>query len=94
MILSCRPFCFQLAENNDAIWDDGVAPELALDFDMPHISTREAMGSWLLGFGAFAVFFQFLKLVFDPETHNPALPHSTVMVDIDHGNVGVAKPNN
>ena len=34
-----------------------MAPELALDFDMPHISTREAVATWMIGFGTFAVFF-------------------------------------
>lgn len=88
------PFFFQLAENNDAIWDDGVAPELALDFDMPHMSSREALGTFFLGFGTFFVFFQFLKLIKDPDTDNPALPHSSMCVDEDHGMVGEAKPNN
>lgn len=84
----------QLAENNDGIWDDGVAPELALDFDMPHMPSSEALGTWLFGFGVFAVFFQFLKLVKDPDTENQALPHSSMCVGEDHGRVGEAKPNN
>ena len=84
-----------MAENNDAIWDDGVAPELALDFDMPHITSREALGTWMLGFGSFAVFFQLLKLVFDPEVDNPAVGHEvTMMVDKDHGDVGPCRPVN
>ena len=71
-----------------------MAPELALDFDMPHISTREAVATWMIGFGTFAVFFQFLKLVFDPEVDNPAASHETMLVDKDHGKVGVMKPVN
>lgn len=72
-----------------------MAPELALDFDMPHMSSREALTTWLIGFGSFAVFFQFLKVVFDPEIDNPAVGHEvTMMVDQDHGNVGVTKPVN
>jgi len=87
-------FTLQLAENNDAIWDDGVAPELALDFDMPHISSREALGTWMFGFGCFAVFYQFLKLVRDPDVDNKAVSHSTMLVGEDHGRVGDNKPVN
>jgi len=83
-----------LAENNDAIWDDGVAPELALDFDMPHMSSREALGTWMFGFGVFFAFYQFLKLVRDPNVDNPALSHSTMLVEQDYGNVGDNKPTN
>eukprot|EP00522_Entomoneis_paludosa_P013663 CAMPEP_0172440836 /NCGR_PEP_ID=MMETSP1065-20121228/1461_1 /TAXON_ID=265537 /ORGANISM="Amphiprora paludosa, Strain CCMP125" /LENGTH=131 /DNA_ID=CAMNT_0013189905 /DNA_START=67 /DNA_END=462 /DNA_ORIENTATION=+ len=35
-----------IPENSDTVWDDGVAPELALDFDMPNVSTRTALMWW------------------------------------------------
>ena len=83
-----------MAENNDALWDDGVAPELALDFDVSHISSREALGTWLFAFGLLGGFYQFLKLIYDPEVDNPALDHSTLMVCEDYGRVGENRPNN
>jgi hypothetical protein len=30
-------------EQYDAIWDDGVAPEVTLDFDCQHIDSGEAL---------------------------------------------------
>ena len=35
------------------IWDDGVAPEMALDVDAPHISKWEGLAWWLGGFAFF-----------------------------------------
>ena len=32
-------------EQYDAIWDDGVAPEVTLDFDCQHISSGEGLVS-------------------------------------------------
>lgn len=33
----------KLVEQYDAIWDDGVAPEVTLDFDCQHIDSGEAL---------------------------------------------------
>ncbi|KAL3799768.1 hypothetical protein HJC23_010418, partial [Cyclotella cryptica] len=33
----------KLVEQYDAIWDDGVAPEVTLDFDCQHISSGEGL---------------------------------------------------
>ena len=35
----------KLVEQYDAIWDDGVAPEVTLDFDCQHISSGEGLVS-------------------------------------------------
>ena len=70
---------FQMTENTDALWDDGVAPELALDFDAPHISTREALYTWAGGFSMFFLLFQAIKAS-SSEDDNPALDHSTDVV--------------
>ena len=61
------------------MFDDGVAPELALDFDCQHISSREALATWL---GAFGLIFLFLNLIksVDPESHRPALKQHTFLV--------------
>lgn len=73
----------QLVENTDALWDDGVAPELALDFDAPHISTREALWTWATGFGLFGVLYAFCGFL-DSGDDNPALCHSTDAVVPDY----------
>ena len=73
-----------MTENSDALWDDGVAPELALDFDAPHIGTREAIWTWTIGFGCFALLFNTFKFVVDSGDDNPALSHATDAVDQDY----------
>lgn len=66
-----------MTENTDCLWDDGVAPELALDFDLPNVSSREAL--WTSGgvFAFFALFYQGVKAVTEAGEGNPALNHST-----------------
>ena len=39
----------KLVEQFDAIWDDGVSPEVTLDFDCQHISSGEGLAMWLGG---------------------------------------------
>ena len=36
----------QLVESNEAIWDDGVAPEYTIDFDAQHVDSAEGLGEW------------------------------------------------
>ena len=43
----------QLHEHDEVIWNDGVAPESALDFDAPHISAWQGLAMWLGGFAFF-----------------------------------------
>ena len=59
-------------ENIDAVWNDGVAPELALDFDCQHIDSREGFLMWLGGFGAFATLYQIIKAS-DPQAKKPCV---------------------
>ena len=66
----------QLVENNDAVFDDGVAPELALDFDCQHVDSTEGLLSWLGGLGGFVALYQFVKYT-DPESKNPIGSNST-----------------
>ena len=63
---------YQLVENNDAVWDDGVAPEVALDFDCQHVSSSEGILSWLGGLSLFVGLYQFVKIT-DPQSKNPAV---------------------
>ena len=45
-------FLCSLVEDNDIVFDDGVAPELAFDFDCQHnMSSGEAPGMWAGMFG-------------------------------------------
>ena len=73
----------QLTENSDALWDDGVAPELALDFDAPNISSQRALWTTLSVLTGFATFYQILKAT-TPTEGNPALNHSTDCVVPDY----------
>jgi len=75
-------FLLQLTENYDAVWDDGVAPELALDFDAPNISSREALWTTVGAFFSVYVFHQTFVHATCPE--NPALPHSIDCVGPDY----------
>lgn len=62
----------KLVEHTDAIWDDGVAPEVTLDYDCQHISSGEGLAWWLGGLGFFATLYQVVKAT-DPESKNPAV---------------------
>eukprot|EP00548_Thalassiothrix_antarctica_P000531 CAMPEP_0194136428 /NCGR_PEP_ID=MMETSP0152-20130528/6441_1 /TAXON_ID=1049557 /ORGANISM="Thalassiothrix antarctica, Strain L6-D1" /LENGTH=125 /DNA_ID=CAMNT_0038833075 /DNA_START=26 /DNA_END=403 /DNA_ORIENTATION=- len=61
-----------LVENNDVIFDDGVAPEMALDFDCQHISSSEALATWGGALFAVSMFYQLVKYS-DPPGQNPAV---------------------
>jgi len=41
--------CLQLLEEDELIWNDGVAPEACLDFDAPHVNSYEALAWWFGG---------------------------------------------
>eukprot|EP00752_Nemacystus_decipiens_P015401 g13734.t1 len=38
-----KPVDYQLDENHELVWDDGVAPETTIDFDAPHMSLSEGL---------------------------------------------------
>jgi hypothetical protein len=69
----------QLSEQNDVLWDDPVAPELAFDFDSPHISTAEAAVTLFLAFAGIGGFYQFIKWT-DPPSKNPAVCRTADML--------------
>jgi hypothetical protein len=67
----------------DAVWNDGVAPELAIDFEMQNLSSRRALatlGSVLTGF---FIFFQTLSYI-TKDIENPALSHKSDRVIPDY----------
>lgn len=68
----------QLPEEVELIWDDTVAPETTIDFDAPHVSTKEVMAMF---FGAFAFFGTLYTVIAlgDPVGNNPVALRSTVI---------------
>ena len=52
----------QLSEHAELIWEDGVAPETAIDFDVQHISTKTALLWFLSGMTFFWGLYQGVKL--------------------------------
>jgi len=69
----------KLSEHNDAIFDDGVAPEVALDFDCQHISKTEGGLTWLGALTCYVLLYQAVKFS-DPESKNPAVNRKMNMV--------------
>lgn len=49
------------------MWNDGVAPETALDFDAPHVSAATGLAWWLAGFGFFYGVWSFAKATGHPD---------------------------
>ena len=76
----------KLVEQYDAIWDDGVAPEVTLDFDCQHISAGEGLAMWIGGLGFFATVYQIVKLT-NPEGKNPAVNRK--MNSVDDGGIEI-----
>lgn len=64
----CFPFLtpLQLHEEDELIWNDGVAPETALDFDAPHVSKTAGLLWWLGGFAFFYSVWRFAKATGHP----------------------------
>uniref|UniRef100_A0A7S1FZR7 Uncharacterized protein n=1 Tax=Corethron hystrix TaxID=216773 RepID=A0A7S1FZR7_9STRA len=63
----------KLHESHELMWDDGVAPELTIDFDVPHYSGEKGLAMWLGGIAFFVTLYQVVKLT-DPASKNPAAP--------------------
>ena len=72
----------KLHEDHELIWDDGVAPELTIDFDAQHIGKWEGLGMWLGGFGFFAACAGVIALT-DPASKNPAVNREVTMIPFD-----------
>ena len=81
-----------MVENTDALWDDGVAPELALDFDLSNTSSKEALMTWGGAFGVFFLLYQSISLWTNgAKDDNPALSHATDAVVPDYSDRSVSK---
>ena len=78
---------FQLVENHDCLFDDAVAPELALDFDCQNVSTGEGFLSWGLAIGAYLTLFNVIKYIGRPDIENPAVGRDElddICIDLPH----------
>ena len=74
-----------LNEEHELIWDDGVAPETAIDFEAPHVSSRTALKWWFSGFGFFAALGGFLYFWDAPgrkRTVTRQLPFNNLAVEL------------
>eukprot|EP00594_Rhizosolenia_setigera_P013955 CAMPEP_0178960410 /NCGR_PEP_ID=MMETSP0789-20121207/12950_1 /TAXON_ID=3005 /ORGANISM="Rhizosolenia setigera, Strain CCMP 1694" /LENGTH=132 /DNA_ID=CAMNT_0020643759 /DNA_START=66 /DNA_END=464 /DNA_ORIENTATION=+ len=69
----------KLVEHHDLVWDDGVAPEVTIDYDASHISSRQGLAMWLGGFAFLAGVYNLVKLT-DPPSKNPAVNRKFNMV--------------
>ncbi len=69
----------RLHEEHELVWDDGVAPELTIDFDASHIGKWEGLAWWLGGFGFFGLVFAFASWT-DPASKNPAVNREAMMI--------------
>ncbi len=63
-----------LHEQADLIWDDGVAPEVTIDFDAPGVSSGKGFLMWLGGLGFFASMYGFVVFVQRPDEGRRAMP--------------------
>ena len=59
-------------ENNDLVFDDGVAPELALDFDAQHIDSSKALGMTAGAIGFLCSLYFVISLT-DPPSQKPCI---------------------
>lgn len=61
-----------LPEEYELLWHDGVAPEMAVDFDSPHVSTLTALRLWLTALGSVGLITMYYAYVYDVEAKRPA----------------------
>lgn len=55
-----------LPEDHELLWDDGVAPEMCVDFDLPHEDAYEGLGWFSVGIGIFVAYGLFVKFIWFP----------------------------
>lgn len=62
----------------ELVWNDGVAPECAVDIDARHIPTSQMVKHFFAGLGFFALTF-FVIYLRDPASKAPVAPKSAVL---------------
>jgi hypothetical protein len=78
-----RPPTEMLHEEIELVWDDTVAPETCVDFDAPHVSTRDVLLSFLAGFGFFGLIY-LLVAYSDPVGSNPVATRAAIINDAEY----------
>eukprot|EP01039_Chlorochromonas_danica_P010642 gene10642-11798_t len=73
-----RPPTKTLPEEVELVWNDGVAPECAVDIDARHIPTGRMVKHFLTGLGFFASTFLVIYIS-DPASRAPIAPRSAVL---------------
>ena len=68
-----------LHEEHELVWDDGVAPELTIDFDAQHIGSKKGLAMFAGGLLFFLSLFGFVAVT-DPASKNPALNRTINMI--------------
>lgn len=67
-----------------------MAPELALDFDAPNVSSKEALYTWAGALSVFAVLYNVINWVTNgAKDKKPALDHATDNVQSDYANLEI-----
>eukprot|EP00924_Labyrinthula_sp_SR-Ha-C_P011009 augustus_masked-scaffold_33-processed-gene-2.15-mRNA-1 protein AED:0.08 eAED:0.09 QI:0/-1/0/1/-1/1/1/0/131 len=90
MYVRRKPESKTLVEEHDLLWDDGVAPELTLDFDMQDTSRGEALFMWACGMGAFLAYGLFCAYVWAPN-QKPLVGKKEYDLDEELGGMDYAK---
>jgi len=60
----------RLPQDYDLVYNDGVAPELLLDFDAPNYSRLQATAMWATALSGIFVVYQFIAFL-NPESQRP-----------------------
>ena len=69
-----------------------MAPETCIDFDAPHVSTKEVVATFLAAFGFFFGLYSFVSFT-DPVGSNPValratvIPHGGLKRELGHKNI-------
>mmetsp|Transcript_4567 Transcript_4567/g.6812 ORF Transcript_4567/g.6812 Transcript_4567/m.6812 type:complete len:135 (+) Transcript_4567:101-505(+) len=80
-----------LAEEAELLWDDGVAPELALDMDVQEFSRAKGIAWWLGGMGFFAAVGMYIYHIRDPasckRTSRRLMPYENLKEELPFENL-------
>jgi len=73
-----QPPTGKIPEEVELVWDDTVAPETCIDFDAPHVSTEEVLGTFGAALAFFVGLYAYVSLT-DPVASNPVATRHTVI---------------
>jgi hypothetical protein len=81
-------------EESELVWNDGVAPELTVDFDAPDVSKLKGLASWLAGLTFFASLMLVSKYIWDPPSFKPVARRIVDVGDALGGYPNPRRPEN